>query len=124
MTPVLDLHWTYGQYTGNSAGCSGVHATCQKPMPDKQYSPAFRASVAGTFKDDPAPVFDLFNEPYPDRAASSAADAWKCLRDGGTCPGISYPVAGMQDLVNAVRGAGAKDVILAGGLSYANDLRQ
>ncbi|MER7834541.1 cellulose binding domain-containing protein [Streptomyces sp. NPDC096040] len=124
MTPVLDLHWTYGQYTGNSAGCSDVHATCQKPMPDKQYSPAFWASVAGTFKDDPAAVFDLFNEPYPDRATSSATDAWKCWRDGGTCPGISYPVAGMQDLVNAVRGAGAKNVVMAGGLAYSNDLSQ
>lgn len=59
MTPILDLHWSYGQYTGNSAGCSDVHATCQKPMPDRQYSPSFWASVASTFKDDPAPVFDL-----------------------------------------------------------------
>ncbi|MEU9442684.1 cellulose binding domain-containing protein [Streptomyces sp. NPDC048304] len=124
MTPVLDLHWTYGQYTGNSAGCSDVHATCQKPMPDMQYSPSFWASVASTFKDDPAPVFDLFNEPYPDRATSSATDAWKCWRDGGTCPGISYEVAGMQDLVDAVRGAGAKNVVMAGGLAYSNDLSQ
>ncbi|MGQ5640353.1 MULTISPECIES: cellulase family glycosylhydrolase [unclassified Streptomyces] len=124
MTPILDLHWTYGQYTGNSAGCSDVHATCQKPMPDMQYSPSFWASVAGTFKDDPAAVFDLFNEPYPDRATSSATDAWKCWRDGGTCPGISYEVAGMQDLVDAVRGAGAKNVVMAGGLAYSNDLGQ
>ncbi|MGW2488104.1 cellulose binding domain-containing protein [Streptomyces sp. NPDC001606] len=124
LTPILDLHWTYGQYTGNSAGCSDVHATCQKPMPDAQYSPSFWASVAGTFKDDPAPVFDLFNEPYPDRATSSVTDAWKCWRDGGTCPGISYQVAGMQDLVDSVRGAGAKNVIMAGGLAYSNDLSQ
>ncbi|MGW7526151.1 cellulose binding domain-containing protein [Streptomyces sp. NPDC054783] len=124
LTPVLDLHWSYGQYTGNSAGCSDVHATCQKPMPDMQYSPSFWASVASTFKDDPAPVFDLFNEPYPDRATSSATDAWKCWRDGGTCPGISYEVAGMQDLVDSVRGAGARNVIMAGGPAYANDLSQ
>ncbi|GAA3145500.1 cellulase family glycosylhydrolase [Streptomyces rameus] len=124
MTPVLDLHWTYGQYTGNSAGCSDVHATCQKPMPDMQYSPAFWASVASTFKNDRAAVFDLFNEPYPDRATSSATDAWKCWRDGGTCPGISYEVAGMQDLTDAVRGTGATNVIMAGGLAYSNDLSQ
>ena len=30
----------------------------------------------------------------------------------------------MQDLVNAVRGVGAKNVILVGGLSYSNDLSQ
>ncbi|MER5526376.1 cellulase family glycosylhydrolase [Streptomyces sp. NPDC002677] len=124
MTPILDLHWSYGQYTGNSAGCSDVHATCQKPMPDAQYSPSFWSSVAGTFKDDPAAVFDLFNEPYPDRATSTTTQAWQCWRDGGTCPGIGYEVAGMQDLVDAVRSAGAKNVIMIGGLAYSNDLGQ
>lgn len=124
MTPVLELHWSYGQYTGNSAGCTDVHATCQKPMPDMRYSPSFWSSVASTFKDDEAAVFDLFNEPYPDRAAASATDAWKCWRDGGTCPGISYEVAGMQDLLDSVRATGAKNVIMAGGLAYSNDLGQ
>ncbi|WNM33603.1 cellulase family glycosylhydrolase [Streptomyces sp. Li-HN-5-11] len=124
LTPILDLHWTYGQYTGNSAGCSDVHASCQKPMPDARYAPSFWSSVADVFKDDQAVVFDLFNEPYPDRATSSATDAWRCWRDGGTCPGISYEVAGMQDLVDAVRGAGAKNVVMAGGLAYSNDLSQ
>ncbi|MGW4817530.1 cellulase family glycosylhydrolase [Streptomyces sp. NPDC004227] len=124
MTPIVELHWTYGQYTGNSAGCSDIHATCQKPMPDAQYTPSFWSSVASTFKGDQAVVFDLFNEPYPDRATSSLTDAWKCWRDGGTCPGIGYPVAGMQSLVDAIRGAGAKNVILVGGLAYSNDLGQ
>ncbi|MGW3354958.1 cellulase family glycosylhydrolase [Streptomyces bungoensis] len=124
LTPIVEMHWNHGQYTGNSAGCSDVYATCQKPMPDAQYAPSFWSSVAGTFKDDQAVVFDLFNEPYPDRATSSTTDAWKCWRDGGTCPGISYEVAGMQDLVDAVRGAGAKNVVMAGGLAYSNDLGQ
>ncbi|OIK07884.1 cellulose-binding protein [Streptomyces monashensis] len=124
MTPILDLHWTYGQYTGNSAGCSDVHATCQKPMPDAQYSPSFWASVASTFKDDPAPVYDLFNEPYPDRATSSTTDAWTCWRDGGTCAGIPYEVAGMQDLVDSIRNTGSTNVLMVGGLAYANDLSQ
>ncbi|SFF67485.1 cellulase family glycosylhydrolase [Streptomyces mirabilis] len=124
MTPLVELHWNYGQYTGNSAGCSDVHATCQKPMPDAQYSPAFWSSVASTFKDDQAVAFDLFNEPYPDRATSTTAEAWACWKDGGTCPGIGYEVAGMQDLVDAVRGTGARNLILAGGLAYSNDLTQ
>ncbi|MGX4688859.1 cellulase family glycosylhydrolase [Streptomyces sp. JNUCC 63] len=124
MTPIVELHWTYGQYTGNSAGCSDVHATCQKPMPDAQYTPSFWSSVASTFKNDQAVVFDLFNEPYPDRATAGLTDAWKCWRDGGTCPGIGYQVAGMQSLVNAIRGTGAENVILAGGLAYSNDLGQ
>ncbi|WP_234537638.1 cellulose binding domain-containing protein [Streptomyces shenzhenensis] len=124
LTPILDLHWSYGQYTGNSSGCSDVHATCQKPMPDAQYAPSFWSSVAGAFKDDQAAVFDLFNEPYPDRATSTTAQAWQCWRDGGTCPGIGYEVAGTQDLVDSIRGAGARNVIMIGGLAYSNDLSQ
>jgi endoglucanase len=122
MTPVLEMHWSHGQYTGNSAGCADVHASCQKPMPDAQYAPAFWASVARTFAGDQTVVLDLFNEPYPDRATSTADQAWACWRDGGTCPGIGYEVAGMQDLVDAVRGTGATNVILVGGLAYSNDL--
>ncbi|WP_176742385.1 cellulase family glycosylhydrolase [Streptomyces sp. LUP47B] len=124
MTPVVELHWTHGQYTGNSAGCSDVHASCQKPMPDMQYTPSFWASVANTFKNDRTVVFDLFNEPYPDRATSTTTQAWQCWRDGGSCPGIGYEVAGMQDLVDSVRGTGATNLVLAGGIAYSNDLSQ
>lgn len=124
MTPLLELHWSYGQYTGNSAGCSDVHASCQKPMPNMQYTPSFWASVASTFKDDATVVFDLFNEPYPDRATSTTTQAWECWRDGGTCSGIGYEVAGMQDLVDSIRAAGATNPILIGGLAYSNDLSQ
>ncbi|MFD0277406.1 cellulase family glycosylhydrolase [Kitasatospora sp. NPDC127111] len=122
MTPVVELHWTYGQYTGNSANCTDVHASCQKPMPDARYTPAFWSSVADTFKNDRRVVFDLFNEPYPDRATDNAEQAWACWRDGGTCPGIGYEVAGMQRLVDAVRATGARNVVLVPGLAYANDL--
>ena len=69
-------------------------------------------------------VFDLFDEPCQDRADARATDARRCWRDGGTCPGVSYEVAGMQDLVDAVRGAGAKNVVMAGGFAYSNDLSQ
>ncbi|MEU5954642.1 cellulase family glycosylhydrolase [Streptomyces sp. NPDC047525] len=122
MTPIVELHWSHGQYTGNSAGCPDVHASCQKPMPNARYTPAFWTSVADTFKDDPAVVLDLFNEPYPDRATPTTEQAWDCWRDGGTCPGIGYEVAGMQDLLDAVRDTGAKNLVLAAGIAYSNDL--
>jgi hypothetical protein len=80
--------------------------------------------VANTFKGDDSTVFDLFNEPYPDRATSTTAQAWTCWRDGGTCSGITYQVAGMQSMVNAVRGTGASNVLMLGGLAYSNDLTQ
>ncbi|WP_432827333.1 cellulose binding domain-containing protein [Dactylosporangium sp. CA-092794] len=124
ITPIVEMHWNYGQYTGPSAGCSDVKATCQKPMPDAQYAPSFWTGVAGAFKGNDAVIFDLFNEPYPERATGSAASGWACWRDGGTCAGIGYPVAGFQSLVNAVRATGATNVIMIGGLAYSNDLTQ
>ena len=133
MTPVVELHWTYGQYTGNSAGCSDVHATCQKPMPNARYTPAFWTSVANTFKHDRRIVFDLFNEPYPDRATTTAAQAWTCWRDGGSSCSVkvaegyvetstAYTAVGMQTLVNTVRATGAENVLMVGGLGLSGDL--
>jgi aryl-phospho-beta-D-glucosidase BglC (GH1 family) len=119
---ILDLHWTDGAYTGPSAGCSSAQATCQKPMPDAAQAIPFWTSVAGTFKGNNAVIFDLFNEPYASRATGSATSGWQCWLNGGTCPGISYQVAGMQSLVNAVRSAGATNVIMLGGEEYSNDL--
>ncbi len=43
---------------------------------------------------------------------------WTCWRDGGTCPGITYQVAGFQTLLNAVRATGNTNVVLIGGLAY------
>jgi endoglucanase len=123
ITPIIEMHWNVGQYAGSGAGCSDVKATCQKPMPDAQFAPRFWSSVAGAFKGNDAVVFDLFNEPFPDFANGfNATAAWTCFRDGGSCQGISYQVAGFQSLVNSVRSAGATNVILIGGLSFSNDL--
>jgi hypothetical protein len=92
-------------------------------MPDQDHAPAFWSSVASYFKTSSAVVFDLFNEPYPDSNQDTTA-GWVCWRDGGTCPGVSFPVAGMQELVTAVRNTGATNVIMLGGLEYANALSQ
>ena len=126
INPILDLHWTFGQYSGPGAGCPDPNATCQKPMPDAQFTPTFWSQVATAFKGNNAVIFDLFNEPFPDFANnfSNPTAAWTCLRDGGTCTGIGYPVAGMQSLVNAVRATGATNLIMVAGLSFTNDLSQ
>src|ERR1700690_309551 len=120
---ILDLHWTDGAYTGPSSGCSSAEALCQKPMPHAAQAGPFWTSVARAFDGNDAVVFDLFNEPYPERASGATdAEGWHCWRYGGNCTGISYPVAGMQTLVDAVRSTGATNVIMLGGLEYANDL--
>jgi endoglucanase len=122
---ILDLHWVDGVYAGRGAHCKTTsEAVCQKPMPDAAQSIPFWTSMAGTFRGNNAVVFDLFNEPFPNRATGATEfEAWRCwLRGGSYCVGLGYQAAGMQSLVTAIRSAGARNVILLGGLQYANDL--
>ncbi|MET8260185.1 cellulase family glycosylhydrolase [Micromonospora sp. NPDC005205] len=123
---ILDLHWTWGAYPGSPDWhCKDEHATCQKPMPDARYAPQFWTGVANAFKGNDAVVFDLFNEPYPDMPAEwNKTLGWQCLRDGGTCTGLPYEVAGMQDLVDTVRATGATNLLMVGGLEWTNDMRE
>jgi endoglucanase len=114
MTPILDLHWT----------APGTRqATEQLPMPDADHSRDFWRSVASAVKDDPYVVLELFNEPWPDWNQDTDA-AWRCWRDGGTCPGIDYQAVGMQQLLDDVRSTGATNVVLAGGIRFATTLSQ
>ena len=83
-------------------------------MPDMDHSPAFWSDVATTFKGNNAAILELFNEPFN--------ISWSCWRDGGSCSGVSYQVAGIQTLVNTVRATGATNVIAQGGLAWSNDL--
>jgi Cellulase (glycosyl hydrolase family 5) len=111
---IIDLQW-------NAPGATLANA--QVPMPDSDHAPAFWTSAATTFKSNSSVLFDLFNEPYPDSNQDTAA-AWACLKTGGTCPGVSYPVAGMQSLVNAVRATGSTNIVMVAGVQYANVLDQ
>jgi endoglucanase len=111
---ILDLHWSAPGLT---------LAKGQAPMPDADHSIAFWSDVAATFADDDAVIFDLYNEPWPDDQRDSTA-AWRCWRDGGVCPGVTYQAVGMQALVDAVRATGASNVIALSGVSYGNTLTQ
>lgn len=127
LTLVLDLHWSEGRYTGPDSHCPSARADCLKPMPDVAGSVPCWRSVATAFRDDRRIVLDLFNEPFLDRAQNSVATRWSCWRDGGeVCArGIpGYRVAGMRDLVDTVRAAGARNVLLLSGLAFGNDLTQ
>jgi hypothetical protein len=111
---IIDLQW-------NAPGTTLANA--QVPMPDSDHAPAFWTSVANTFKSNSSVIFDLFNEPFPDSNQDTAA-AWACLKNGGTCPGVSYSAAGMQTLVNAVRATGSTNIVMVAGVQYANVLDQ
>ena len=115
---ILDLHW---------AAPGTVPATRQLVMADADHAPAFWSSVAATFKADPAVVFDLYNEPAIDTGNAQTSDPWTCWRDGcainpGDGVGSAWRSAGMQQLIDAVRATGARQMVIAGGLSHANDL--
>jgi len=126
MNAIVDLHWTGGQYMGAASACASDQAVCQKPMPDAAGAVPFWKSVPRAFRGNNAVIFDLFNEPYPEYANHNIESAgWQCwLHGGADCVGITYKVAGMQTLVNAVRSTGANNVIMLGGLTWSNDLSQ
>jgi fibronectin type 3 domain-containing protein len=111
---IIDLQWVAPGTT---------LANQQTPMPDADHAATFWTSVANTFKSNSSVLFDLFNEPYPDSNQDTPA-AWACLSKGGTCPGVSYPVASMPSLVNAIRATGATNIIMSPGVQYTNTLDQ
>ncbi len=112
--PILELHWSAPGTT---------QALGQNPMPDQDHSVTFWSEVAAYFKDRGEVIFELFNEPYPDNNQDTNA-AWTCWQSGGTCSGVGYPVAGMQELLTAVRNAGANNLVVLGGVTYSNSLSQ
>lgn len=122
IVPILDLHWV---------GPGTSVADRLQPMPDADHAAAFWTDVATTFAADDGVVFELFNEPFPDRNRDSAA-GWLCLRDGCMAnqsvpsgqPAMTYQAIGMQALVDAVRATGSKHLLLVGGLQYSNALSQ
>lgn len=109
---ILDLHW---------AAAGTDKALGQTPMPNRDHSADFWRGVAATFKGNDWVIFDLFNEPYPDNNTDTP-EAWRCWSQGGTCQGMSYQAAGMQELVDAVRSNGATNVIMLGGVEYSAGL--
>lgn len=93
---------------------------------------AFWRDAAARYANHPAVLFDLFNEPFN--------IDWKTWRDGGWVGEAGakdesafldaaekrrnqgFESVGMQALVDAVRSTGARNVVVAGGLQWANDL--
>jgi endoglucanase len=110
MVAIVDLHWTApGTNLANS----------QTPMADADHAPMFWSQVAAMFKGNGSVIFDLFNEPY--------ISDWSCWLTGGMCAqwsGSTYNVAGMASLLQAVRNAGADNVVIMGGLGYSSDMSQ
>lgn len=98
----------------------------------KQEYVEFWKDCAAVYKNHPAVLFDLMNEPH--------GITWEVWRNGGfvgTKGGTDesafltdeekkknqgFESVGMQALVDAVRSTGAKNIVIAGGLAWCNDL--
>jgi endoglucanase len=101
---ILDLHW---------GAPAGQLALGQEQAPDADHAPAFWSSVAAYFRGQRGIAFDLFNEPHD--------ISWSCWRNGCLTPG-GWRAAGMQQLIDAVRRAGARQAVIAEGLGWGGDL--
>lgn len=114
MTPILDLHWS----------APGDTPPLELwPLPNADNTPEFWGDVAATFADDDHVILEPYNEPFPDSNQDSER-AWECWRDGCevTFRDQTYQAAGMQLLVDAIRRAGSRHVVLLGGVQYSNAL--
>ena len=113
---ILDLHWSDCNEWGKNMG--------QHSMPD-QNSLAFWKDFAPVYANNPAVIYDLYNEPHD--------VTWDVWLNGGRVldklafkrPGMeakTFDSVGMQPLLDAVRATGAKNMVIAGGLDWAYDL--
>jgi endoglucanase len=95
---------------------------------------AFWKEAAAKYKNHPAVLFDLFNEPH--------GISWEVWRNGGMVAEKTKPAdedafttdaekakaaksfhsPGMQKLITTVREAGARNIVVTGGLDWAYDL--
>ncbi|MEO8497483.1 MAG: cellulase family glycosylhydrolase [Planctomycetota bacterium] len=98
----------------------------------KQEHADFWKDFAALYKDHPAVLFDVFNEPH--------GVSWEQWKNGGRIgdgkgvdesgfltdeekkKNLGFESIGMQGLVDAVRSTGAKNIIIAGGVFWCNDL--
>lgn len=124
ITPILDLYYAA---PGNNVPDQGITTAA---LPDRDHSITFWQEVTTTFGANDAVVFDLYNEPHPDSTNPQPPNPWACWQLGtyqnstSSCPQgqygpdkYSYDYAGMQELVNTIRG-----VVLPGGGNPANVL--
>jgi len=102
----LDLHWSGKGSWGSSVGAK------QQNMPD-DHSTDFWQDVATRYKNNPAVLFNIYNEPKD--------DSWSIWKNGGQS-GSGFHTPGFQSLVNTIRSAQADNVIVVGGLGWAYDM--
>lgn len=102
-----------------AAAPGGQQASGIPPMPDADHSPAFWRSLARTYREDRAVLFDLYTEPHDVN--------WPCWEHGCELEGENvgtYRAAGMRQLIAAVRSTGARQPVLVPGIDWARQLSE
>jgi hypothetical protein len=114
---MLDLHWSDMGVWGANNG--------QHFLPD-DHSTLFWQDAAPRYANDPAVLFDPYNEPHfaSDQPSNSDFAKWQ---NGGTVTETgefagTYHSPGMQGLVNTIRAAGANNVLAPEGLNWGSNL--
>jgi hypothetical protein len=110
---LLDLHWSDAGEWGRNIG--------QHNLPDAN-SVAFWKNLAPVYKDDPAVLFDLYNEPTRITWEQWLKGGPMAETDEKTGVTLGYQAVGMQAVLDAIRSTGAHNVVVAGGINWAYDL--
>ena len=132
---ILDLHWAAPTGGGAYPACPMIQAQAA----DADHSLTFWTSIANTFKNNPAVMFELFNEPFLNFDFNpTTGNNWTYLMKGtggsfsgyvatslsGNWQNVTYTwqIASYQAMINAVRATGATNVVLVGSDNYTSDL--
>jgi hypothetical protein len=112
---ILDLQWT-------DVGGQVAHGGGPAAMPDAD-SLTFWQQVAPVYQGYSNVLFEVYNEPHP--------AIWPCwiaactmTNDDVLASLYNYQSVGMQAVVDAVRGTGATNLILVGGMNWGYNLSQ
>jgi len=110
---MLELHWSNAGVWGEQIG--------QHSIPDEHIA-EFWKDFAPIYANHPAVIYDLYNEPHD--------VSWDIWLNGGEITDrpnrrnqkpITFKAVGMQQLLDIVRAAGAKNLVVVGGLDWAYD---
>jgi hypothetical protein len=145
---ILDLHWA----SPNNPAGQPLCPIGQPGYADADHALLFWKQVADTFKDNPAVMFELFNEPYGSNVYGNwiGGRSWIIgneqpgpdaitLRDGGPYSPLleqnnasgnamqtysfTWQVAGMQAMLDTIRHEGATNVILSAPIGWAGEIQ-
>jgi opacity protein-like surface antigen len=139
---ILDLHWG----APNNASGQALCPIGQPAYADADHSPSFWQQLAHTFRDNPAVMLELFNEPFGDNVFRDSvvdgaqpgpnAFVWKLgglfhpyieqnnnANNAVVTHNFNWQVAGAQTLIDTIRAEGAANVILSSPQWWAGQIQ-